>query len=41
MDAVLKIADYCYFMDDGIITHFGSPADVLGNPKVRREYLGI
>lgn len=41
MDAVLKIADHCYFMDDGIITHFGSPADVLGNPKVRREYLGI
>ena len=41
MDAVLKIADYCYFMDDGTVTHFGSPADVLGNPKVRREYLGI
>jgi len=41
MDAVLKIADHCYFMDDGTITHFGSPADVLGNPKVRREYLGI
>ncbi|MDP8218639.1 MAG: ATP-binding cassette domain-containing protein [Candidatus Theseobacter exili] len=41
MDAVLKIADHCYFMDDGTVTHFGSPADVLGNPKVRREYLGI
>ena len=41
MDAVLKIADYSYFMDEGYIKHFGSPADVLGNPKVRREYLGI
>ena len=41
MDAVLKVSDYCYFMDEGNIKHFGSPADVLGNPKVRREYLGI
>ena len=41
MDAVLKIADYCYFIDEGNIKHFGSPEDVLGNPKVRREYLGI
>jgi branched-chain amino acid transport system ATP-binding protein len=41
MDAVLKVSDYCYFMDEGKIKHFGSPADVLGNPKVRREYLGI
>lgn len=41
MEAVLKVADYCYFMDEGHIKHFGSPADVLGNPKVRREYLGI
>lgn len=41
MEAVLKVADDCYFMDDGHIKHFGSPADVLGNPKVRREYLGV
>ncbi len=41
MEAVLQIADDCYFMDDGYIKHFGSPADILGNPKVRREYLGV
>jgi branched-chain amino acid transport system ATP-binding protein len=41
MDAVLKISDHCFFMDEGVMKHFGTPKDFIGNPKVRREYLGI
>jgi branched-chain amino acid transport system ATP-binding protein len=37
---VLKVADFCYFLDEGKVAAFGTPADVLGNPKVRARYLG-
>ena len=41
MDAVHQIADYCYFMNNGLITHQGSPKEVFSSPTVMREYLGI
>jgi branched-chain amino acid transport system ATP-binding protein len=37
---VLEVADFCYFLDEGRVAAFGTPADVLGNPKVRARYLG-
>lgn len=37
---VLDVADYCYFLDEGRVAAFGTPADVLGNPTVRARYLG-
>ena len=40
MRFVLDNADFCWFMSDGKIAAFGSPIDVIGNPKVRKTYLG-
>ncbi|MCX6579430.1 MAG: ATP-binding cassette domain-containing protein [Candidatus Aminicenantes bacterium] len=37
---VLEVADFCYFLDEGEVAAFGTPADVLGNRKVRERYLG-
>jgi ABC-type branched-subunit amino acid transport system ATPase component len=37
---VLEVADFCYFLDEGKVAAFGTPADVLGNRKVRERYLG-
>lgn len=37
---VLEVADFCYFLDEGKVVVVGTPADVLGNPKVRALYLG-
>lgn len=41
IDFVLKVADYCAFISDGSIAAFGTPADVLNNSEVRKNYLGI
>lgn len=41
MDVVLDISDWAYFMDDGKVTSFGLPRDVLGDPEVRRAYMGL
>lgn len=41
MDVVLEISDWAYFMDDGKVTSFGLPQDVLGDPEVRRAYMGL
>lgn len=41
MNVVLEIADWVYFLNEGKITSFGLPSDVLGDPEVRRAYLGI
>jgi len=41
MDVVLEISDWVYFMDDGEVTSFGLPRDVLGDPEVRKAYMGL
>jgi len=41
MDVVLEISDWVYFMDDGAVTSFGLPRDVLGDPDVRKAYMGL
>jgi ABC-type branched-subunit amino acid transport system ATPase component len=41
MNVVLDIANWVYFLDEGKVASFGLPQDVLGDPDVRRAYLGI
>ena len=41
MNVVVEVADWVYFMDDGQIVSFGLPRDVLGDPEVRRAYIGL
>lgn len=41
MSAVLAIADWVYFLDEGQVTAFGLASEVLALPKVRKGYLGI
>jgi ABC-type branched-subunit amino acid transport system ATPase component len=41
MNVVLEIADWVYFLDEGRITSFGLATDVLGDPEIRKSYLGM
>ncbi|MEO0129643.1 MAG: ABC transporter ATP-binding protein [candidate division WOR-3 bacterium] len=41
MNVVYQISDWVYFMNEGQITAFGKPDDVLGNIEVRRIYIGL
>ncbi|MEO0021685.1 MAG: ATP-binding cassette domain-containing protein [candidate division WOR-3 bacterium] len=41
MTAVLAACDWVYFMDEGKITAFGLPEEVLSDPTVRNAYLGL
>lgn len=41
MHFVRKIADYCAYLDDGIIAKAGPVNDVLDDKEVRNSYLGI
>jgi ABC-type branched-subunit amino acid transport system ATPase component len=41
MNIVIEIADWVYFMDEGQVVSFGLPSDVLGDPDVRRAYIGL
>jgi branched-chain amino acid transport system ATP-binding protein/branched-chain amino acid transport system permease protein len=41
MSVVLEVADWAYFMDDGQVTAFGLPQEVLGDATVRARYLGL
>lgn len=36
----LQVAGYCYVLETGTIAMAGSPAELLGNPKVKEAYLG-
>lgn len=41
LNVVSEIGDWVFFMDEGQVTYFGLPADVLGNPDVRQAYIGL
>ncbi|MFH0734648.1 MAG: ATP-binding cassette domain-containing protein [bacterium] len=41
MNFVLDVADFCHFMSSGKNAVNGTPADIIGNPEVRKTYLGI
>ena len=41
MNVVLAIADWVYFIDDGKVTAFGLPEEVLSDADVRARYLGL
>lgn len=41
LNVVTEIGDWVFFMDEGQVTYFGLPADVLGNPEVRQAYIGL
>ncbi|MCX5799936.1 MAG: ABC transporter ATP-binding protein [Candidatus Eisenbacteria bacterium] len=41
MNVVIDIADWVYFLDEGQVTAFGQPNEVLCDPEVRRAYIGI
>jgi len=41
LNVIIEVADWVYFMSNGQITSFGLPQDVLGDPEVRRTYIGI
>jgi len=41
MSFVLDVADFCHFMSKGVIATGGTPEDIIGNPEVRKTYLGI
>ncbi len=37
----LKVADYCYVLENGRITHHGTGAELRSDPKVKEAYLGM
>jgi ABC-type branched-subunit amino acid transport system ATPase component len=41
LNVVSEIGDWVFFMDEGQVTYFGLPADVLGNHEVRQAYIGL
>jgi ABC-type branched-subunit amino acid transport system ATPase component len=41
LNVVSEIGDWVFFMDEGQVTYFGLPADVLGNAEVRQAYIGL
>ena len=41
MTVIVDISDWVYFMNEGKVVSFGLPNEVLGDPEVRKAYLGI
>lgn len=41
MQVVLDVADWVYFLDEGQLTAFGLPAEVLSDSKALHAYLGV
>ncbi len=39
--AAIKLADYCYVLDQGSIVYQGTSAELEANEDVRQEYLGV
>lgn len=41
MSVIMEISDWVYFMDEGKVVTFGLPKEILGDPEVRKAYIGI
>ena len=41
MSFVRNVADSCHYLADGRIIKSGVTADVLDDPKIRKDYLGL
>jgi branched-chain amino acid transport system permease protein len=41
MNVVQAVADWVYFMDEGLVTASGRPEEVLQDARVRARYLGL
>ncbi len=41
MGVIMEISDWVYFLNEGKVASFGLPEDVLGDPEVRKTYIGI
>lgn len=41
MHFVSEVADYCAFLNEGIIAKYGKSGEVLSDPEVRSSYLGL
>ena len=41
MGVITEISDWVYFLNEGKVVSFGLPQEVLGNPEVRRTYIGL
>ncbi len=41
LDVVRGLVDKAYFMSEGKVIEFGTPADLMSNPKLVEVYFGI
>ena len=41
MGVITEICDWVYFLNEGKVISFGLPQEVLGDPEVRRTYIGL
>lgn len=41
MSVIADASDWVYFMNEGRVIAFGTPDEVLGDPEVKRAYLGM
>jgi ABC-type branched-subunit amino acid transport system ATPase component len=41
MSVIMEISDWVYFMDEGKVVTFGLPREILGDPEVRKVYIGV
>ncbi len=37
----LRVADYCYVIENGRVVHEGTPAELEADPAIRQAYLGL
>jgi len=41
MSVILEISDWVFFMNEGKVISFGLPEEILGDPEIRKTYIGI
>lgn len=41
MDFVRNVADHCMYLADGHIIKSGSPQEILDDPEIRKDYMGL
>jgi ABC-type branched-subunit amino acid transport system ATPase component len=41
MAVIADVSDWVYFMSEGRVVTFGFPDEILGDPEVKRAYLGV